>query len=107
MFDDETFIVGMELPNGIGQISYHYNLRLWSWFDGLRTLDLAPVYDGHSADDVIERLVEFAGWLNVKCVCRVGAQECPIHPGNTRTKEEKIAFRKAFDAEVERGQQKG
>lgn len=36
------------------------------------------------------------------CVCNVGAQECPVHPGRVRTKEEKIAFRKNWDAKVER-----
>jgi hypothetical protein len=31
------------------------------------------------------------------CVCNVGVQECPRHPGRLRTQEEKIAFRKAWD----------
>jgi hypothetical protein len=34
------------------------------------------------------------------CVCHVGAQECPVHPGNVRDKEQKIEFRKAWDAGV-------
>ncbi len=34
------------------------------------------------------------------CVCTIGAQLCDVHPGNLRTKEEKIAFRKAWDARV-------
>jgi hypothetical protein len=39
------------------------------------------------------------GWP--ECVCNIGCQRCGIHPGNLRTKEEKIAFRKAWDAQVE------
>ena len=34
------------------------------------------------------------------CVCNVGVQECPEHPGRLRIKEEKIAFRKEWDARV-------
>ena len=64
MFDDESFIVGMEIP-GIGQISYHYNLRQWDWFDGIKTLENAPEYDGHSAADVVERLRSFAVAMRV------------------------------------------
>lgn len=36
------------------------------------------------------------------CVCTVGAQECPVHPGNAWTQEEKVAFRKAWDERVAR-----
>lgn len=35
------------------------------------------------------------------CVCTVGVQDCRAHPGRLRTKDEKIAFRKAWDARVE------
>jgi hypothetical protein len=59
MFDEETFIVGMELP-GIGQISYHYNLNKWDWFAGIRVVDRAPMYDGHTASDTVDRLLLFA-----------------------------------------------
>jgi len=34
------------------------------------------------------------------CVCTIGVQECSEHPGQLRTKEEKIAFRKEWDARV-------
>lgn len=34
------------------------------------------------------------------CVCNVGVQECPEHPGRLWTQEQKIAHRKAFDAKV-------
>lgn len=32
------------------------------------------------------------------CLCLIGAQECPAHPGNTLSKEEKITFRKTWDS---------
>ena len=35
------------------------------------------------------------------CLCNIGAQECPLHPGRTRDKEERIAFRKWWDRQVE------
>ena len=34
------------------------------------------------------------------CVCNIGVQECSLHPGRLRTKEQKIEFRKMWDAEV-------
>lgn len=34
------------------------------------------------------------------CVCEVGVQECSVHPGRLLTQEQKIAFRKAWDARV-------
>lgn len=39
------------------------------------------------------------------CVCNVGAQPCPEHPGHTKTQDEKIAFRKAWDARVDAGKE--
>lgn len=43
-----------------------------------------------------DRLAVLAGL----CKCNVGVQVCEVHPGRVRlrTKEEKIAFRKAWDA---------
>lgn len=49
-----------------------------------------------------------AAWLwtlermerDADCVCNVGAQECPVHPGNTWDQERKVAFRKDWDARV-------
>lgn len=36
------------------------------------------------------------------CLCNVGAQECPIHPGRLRTKQQKIEFRKEWDKRVQK-----
>ena len=56
---DGWFIAGIELPTG--QISYHLPDRLWS--KCLRTqasvLPKAPVWDGHTSQDVITRLLTF------------------------------------------------
>ena len=37
------------------------------------------------------------------CVCSIGVQECPTHPGRLWSQEKKIAFRKQWDARVEKG----
>lgn len=59
MFDNETFIVVITLPYDIGQVSYHYNVRLWDWFRDVKEVDRAPVYDGHTPEMTIERLIEW------------------------------------------------
>jgi hypothetical protein len=41
--------------------------------------------------------------LDVVCTCGVGARECLLHPGRLRTQEEKVAFRKRWDARVDAG----
>lgn len=37
------------------------------------------------------------------CECNIGVQQCPVHPGRLLDQEQKIAFRKAWDARVDRG----
>lgn len=60
MFDD-MFIVGMNLPTG--QITYHLEIDPWlnviSLLDVCR-VDQAPTYDGHTSEDVVERIIQ---WL--------------------------------------------
>lgn len=65
MFDD-SFIVGMTLkriefdPNAnivYKFITYHLPLSWWDKFK-IMELDRAPKWDGHSSEDVIERLLE-------------------------------------------------
>ena len=36
-----------------------------------------------------------------RCVCNIGVQECPVHPGRLLSKEEKIQFRKNWDSKVQ------
>ena len=50
MFDDDSFICGIETPEG--QYTYHYKLKYWDMFD-VKDLDLAPKYDGHKPEDIV------------------------------------------------------
>lgn len=43
------FIVGIETPEG--QFTYHYPLEYWGYFK-VKKLNYAPVWDGHSSDNV-------------------------------------------------------
>lgn len=54
--DDNWFIVMAELPTG--QISNHYEMKDWDLFD-IPEKDKANAYDGHSPQDVYERLVKY------------------------------------------------
>ena len=53
MFGDDSFICGIETPEG--QYSYHYNIKYWDLFD-IKELERAPEYDGHKPKD-IDRLL--------------------------------------------------
>jgi hypothetical protein len=46
-------------------------------------------------------LGEPEGVAELQCVCNVGVQQCPAHPGRLKTQDERIAFRKAWDAAVD------
>lgn len=61
MFDD-MFIVGMTLP--AGQVTYHLNIDPWR--EAVRKThacykERAPHWDGHSSEDVVERLLDWIG----------------------------------------------
>lgn len=51
---DGYFIMGINGPKG--QISYHLPLSLWNRCAFAETRHSAPEWDGHTSDDVIERL---------------------------------------------------
>ena len=62
MFDN-SFVVGMSVfkrdfdgTETVKQITYHYPLDWWYRFDCIE-LEKAPPYDGHSSNDVLERLL--------------------------------------------------
>lgn len=57
MFDDESFICGIETPKG--QYTYHYHLKFWNNFR-VKELEFAPEYDGHKPSD-ITRLLSLKG----------------------------------------------
>lgn len=56
---DGMFIVGANLPD-IGAISYHYDLDQWWDIFNIREVENAPEWDGHTPNDVIERLKAYA-----------------------------------------------
>ena len=49
MFGDDSFICGIETPEG--QYTYHYKLDYWDNFK-VKELDYAPEYDGHKPEDI-------------------------------------------------------
>ena len=56
MFDG-WFIAGIELKEGV--ITYHIPLRLWDLFR-CQEIEKSPKWDGHSSNDVVERLAKEA-----------------------------------------------
>jgi hypothetical protein len=52
--DGEWFIVVAHLKKG--QISYHYHRKYWDLFD-VPAVELPPPWDGHTSDDVYERVL--------------------------------------------------
>ncbi len=53
---DGWFIMGINTDQG-KQISYHLPMKYWDSLNDILTLDSAPIWDGHTPDDVIERLL--------------------------------------------------
>ena len=53
MFDEDSFICGIETPEG--QYTYHYNLEFWDYFK-VKELEFAPEYDGHKPSDITRLL---------------------------------------------------
>lgn len=49
------FIMGIYEGSG-AQITYHLPMEKWKDCGFARTLDCAPIYDGHTSDDVLTRL---------------------------------------------------
>jgi hypothetical protein len=60
MFPGGWIIAGMQLPTG--QVTYHLRVEPWQRVltdTGVPALTKAPVYDGHTPEQVIERLVQW------------------------------------------------
>lgn len=53
MFND-SFVAGINTPNGMA--TYHIRLKYWDLFD-VKELERAPYYDGHTSEDVIDRIL--------------------------------------------------
>lgn len=49
MFGDDSFICGIETPEG--QYTYHYHLEHWDKFN-VKELEFAPEWDGHKPSDI-------------------------------------------------------
>lgn len=54
---DGWFIAGVKLPSG--DVTYHLPERLWDGLEGIKALDGAPEWDGHTSVDVIARLLKW------------------------------------------------
>lgn len=54
---DGWFIAGVELP-GLGQVSYHLSDKYWDLMK-VQELEFAPEWDGHTSDDVLQRLQQW------------------------------------------------
>lgn len=55
---DGWFICGMDLPSGT--ITYHIPDKFWNMLDTIETLEVAKKWDGHTSEDVIRRLNNWA-----------------------------------------------
>ena len=54
-FGGDWFVLGINKESG-NQITYHLPIERWEETDFAETLDKAPEFDGHTPDDVLERL---------------------------------------------------
>lgn len=54
--EEGWFIAGLETP--YGQITYHQKIEFWNLFD-VKILNRAPIFDGHTSNDVLERMKLF------------------------------------------------
>ncbi len=55
---DEWFIAGLDTPSG--QATYHLPIRMWHLFAGIKELENAPQWDGHTSEDVLVRIRDLA-----------------------------------------------
>ena len=59
---DGWFIAGMNLP--LGTITYHLPTeQFWDSTADITELEVAPVWDGHTSDDVIKRIIDWVAIL--------------------------------------------
>jgi hypothetical protein len=52
--DEGYFIAGISTPEG--HFTYHCRLEHWNLFDSVRELERAPIWDGHTSEDVTRLL---------------------------------------------------
>lgn len=59
---EDWFVCGMNLPSGM--ITYHLPINpFWELLHDISTVQFAPEWDGHTSEDVINRLLE---WISIK-----------------------------------------
>lgn len=72
---DGMFIVGIETPQG--QATYHYDIDpYWEMFE-VKELERAPMWDGHSPQDAINRISE----ILIKNDGIVRCKDCDYYDG--------------------------
>ena len=54
---DGWFVVYLMFESG--QISYHLPDKYWKYLDDVETVEYGSIYDGHTSEDVLERLEHF------------------------------------------------
>ena len=59
MFEGGYFIVGIDLPD-VGTVTYHYKLKHWEKFSGVKELEHAPKWDQAPPAATVDRLLEWA-----------------------------------------------
>jgi hypothetical protein len=60
---DGWFIAGVTLPM-VGEITYHLPNEAWDEAAHLQTVAFAPPWDGHTPEDVVQRLTLYATLLD-------------------------------------------
>ena len=55
MFEGGWFIMGIRKKEGV-QVTYHLPLKYWEETDFAETLEKSPKWDGHTEEDVLERI---------------------------------------------------
>jgi hypothetical protein len=58
---DGWFIAGMKISSG--DITYHIPDKFWDLLEDINMLETAPEWDGHTSEDVIKRLNNWASVL--------------------------------------------
>lgn len=55
------FVAGIQLPTGL--ITYHLPIKYWEYIKNVYELDNAPEWDGHTSQDVVDRLLDNLNYI--------------------------------------------
>ena len=96
---DGMFIVGVTTP--FGQATYHYNIDpYWEIFKDVPELERAPVYDGHTPSEAIERIYRFAGLLGIQSGEQYITDSFGIHHNISEADYKKLNLHRGATPEV-------